>query len=342
MKFIGQWLLVRNPDDRPPAPEHDRLREAVDLAVWAEEVGYDGFGYGERHSPVFLSPSPAVLLSHLAAKTSRIRLFTTVSVLSLTDPVRSAEDYALVDHLSEGRLELIVGKGNDANARALFSASEADQWDRHVEAYELVRRLWREESVNWDGRFRPPLRNATTTPRPFQAPAPRVWHGSSSSLVSVELAAKWGDPLYSANGTKPVPHYLRLVEHYREQLAFHGHDPATIPVAVGVHSPVIATRSQDARALAQPAFEAFRKTEYGGFAYDSLDEFIRKGSGLIGSPAEVTEKLLELHQLFDNQLFGVGLQGFLGADPDIVKPHVERFFADVAPAVRTAVPTKSW
>lgn len=341
MKFLASTLLSTDPAlSLPGETEHERLRATVDLAVWAEDLGYDGFGVGERHNPGFLSSSPAVLLSHIAAKTSSIRLFTTVTVLSLNDPVRVAEDYAMLDHLSQGRLELVIGKGNDAPSLKLFGARQEDQWDRLAEGYELLRRLWREEAVTWSGRFRPDLHEATTRPRPFQAPAPRVWHGSASSEQSTELAASWGDPLYSANGFKPAEHYLRLVRHYRERLAFHGHDPVEIPLAVGAHSPVIATRSQDAYALARPAFERFRQQPVAasnGFPYDSLEDFVERGSALIGSPAQITDKLLALHEDFGNDLFGVGFEGFFFTDAATTRGHLERFFADVVPVVRATL-----
>jgi alkanesulfonate monooxygenase SsuD/methylene tetrahydromethanopterin reductase-like flavin-dependent oxidoreductase (luciferase family) len=338
MRFLASTLLSTDPVlGLPGASENERLHATVDLAIWAEQVGYDAFGVGERHNPAFLSSSPAVLLSHIAARTSRIRLTTTVTVLSLNDPVRVAEDYAMLDHLSHGRLELIIGKGNDAPSLALFGATADEQWDRLEESYELLRRLWREEDVTWTGRFRPPLHAATTRPRPFQRPAPPVWHGSATSTRSTELAARWGDPLYSANGFRPTRHYLDLVAHYRERLAHHGHDPATVPLGVGAHSPVIADRSQDALALARPAFDRFRNqpaSVAGGFDYDSLEDFLRRGSALVGSPQQVIDKLAELHEAFDNDLFGIGFEGFFHVDAATTRAHLERFFADVVPAVR--------
>ncbi|MEW9553356.1 LLM class flavin-dependent oxidoreductase [Nonomuraea sp. NPDC050783] len=338
MRFLASTLLSTDPAlSAPGQGEHDRLLATIDLAIWAERLGYDGFGVGERHNPGFLSSSPAVLLSHIAARTSTIRLFTTVTVLSLNDPVRVAEDYAMLDHLSGGRLELVIGKGNDAPSLELFGARQEEQWDRLQEGYELLRRLWREESVTWSGRFRPDLRDATTRPRPYQRPAPVVWHGSASSERSTELAARWGDPLYSANGFQPVEHYLALVRHYRDRLAHHGHDPSAIPLAVGAHSPVIATRSQDAYALARPAFERFRRhpvAARNGFPYESVEDFVARGSALVGSPAQIIDKLLALHAAFGNDLFGIGVEGFFHDDDATTRGHLERFFAEVAPVVR--------
>ncbi|WP_234441519.1 LLM class flavin-dependent oxidoreductase [Streptomyces sp. WM6386] len=129
----------------------------LDNAVPAEELGFDGFGVGERHERPFISSSPTVVLSHIAALTRRIRLFTAVTTLSLLDPVRAYEDYATLDHLSEGRLDLITGKGNGAAQRELFQVTPEDQWDRNAESYEVFRKIWRQDKVTG----RPPAEKPT-------------------------------------------------------------------------------------------------------------------------------------------------------------------------------------
>ena len=164
---------------------------------------------------------------------ARIRLFTAVTTLSLLDPVRAFEDYATLDHLSDGRLELIIGKGNGAAQAQLFHVTAEDQWDRNREGYELFRRLWREDKVTWSGRFRPPLHEAETWPRPLQQPI-RVWHGSATSKDSVDLAARYGDPLFSANVTNPIEPYAELVALLPANgWAHYGHDPAEALVGAG-------------------------------------------------------------------------------------------------------------
>src|SRR4051795_8572998 len=133
MRFITITLIVHAPD--PVTGEQkstqDRLQEVLGNALLAEELGFDGFGVGERHERPFISSSPPVVLSHIAALTSRIRLFTAVTTLSLLDPVRAFEDYSTLDHLSGGRLELMIGKGNGTAQAELFNVTVADQWERN-------------------------------------------------------------------------------------------------------------------------------------------------------------------------------------------------------------------
>ena len=106
--------------------------------------------------------------------------------------MRAFEDYATLDHLSGGRLELIIGKGNGAAQRDLFHVTPEDQWDRNAESYEVFRQLWRNNKITYDTKFRPPLHEAEVWPRPLQRPI-RVWHGSATSRESVDLAARYGE-----------------------------------------------------------------------------------------------------------------------------------------------------
>lgn len=129
MKFLLLTLITHHPDPvtgekKSPA---DRLRGVVDAAVLAEHLGFDGFAVGERHEDPFISSSPPVVLSHIAARTSELALFTAVTTLSLLDPVRAFEDYSTLDNLSDGRLELIIGKGNGAAQAELFHVTTEDQ-----------------------------------------------------------------------------------------------------------------------------------------------------------------------------------------------------------------------
>src|SRR6266571_6547899 len=160
MKFLAITLITHVPDPVTGIQKSttERLHDVVENAVLAEELGFDGYGVGERHERPFISSSPPVVLSHIAAQTSTIRLFTTVTTLSLLDPVRAYEDYATLDHLSGGRLDLIIGKGNGTAQRELFHVTPEDQWERNAESYEVFPQIWRNNKVTADPKFRPALR----------------------------------------------------------------------------------------------------------------------------------------------------------------------------------------
>ncbi|MFE1884263.1 LLM class flavin-dependent oxidoreductase [Streptomyces diastatochromogenes] len=341
MKFLAITLIVHRPDPVTgrQKPTHDRFREVLDNAVLAEELGFDGFGVGERHERPFISSSPTVVLSHIAALTRRIRLFTAVTTLSLLDPVRAYEDYATLDHLSGGRLDLIIGKGNGAAQRELFQVTPEDQWDRNAESYEVFRRIWRQDRVTADTRFRPPLTDAEVWPRPYQQPV-RVWHGSATSKESVDLAARYGDPLFSANVTNPIEPYAELIRYYRERWEHHGHDPADVAVGAGSAGLYVARTSQEALDVYRPVFEsnlAFQKKTGLPVVFETLEDFVERSSALIGSPQQVIEKVHRYHEQFGHTV--LHLHADAGGLTDTRhRDSLERFQGEVAPVLRREIP----
>lgn len=346
MRLVTYTLVDNSADPVTGAAltPQQRFERVVDQARWAETLGLDAYGVGERHAQRFISSSPPVLLSYIAAHTKRIRLLTTVTVLSLLDPVRVAEDYATLDQLGGGRLEIIIGKGNDPDQNALFGYDLDGQWDRNREKYELLRRLLREERVTWSGACRPDLTEVTTQPRPLQRPSIPVWHGSASSTESTELAAQFGEPLFSANGFHPMEKYAALIRHYRERLAAYGHDPEQAVVGAGFIALLVAPHSQDARRAYEPAFRAFLESpgaQHNRLPFTTLEEFIEQGSALIGSPEEVLDKIGRYHDAFGHELTGVPLE--LAGVPDTVsRPGVELFMQEVAPRLRRDYPSRVW
>ncbi|MFJ2188268.1 LLM class flavin-dependent oxidoreductase [Kitasatospora sp. NPDC087861] len=339
MRFTVSSLVANGPDpvtgvQRTP---QEKLRNVIDQAVAAEQLGYDGYGVGERHGAPFLSPAPPVLLSAIAARTSTIRLFTMVTVLSTLDPVRVAEDCALLDQLSGGRVELIIGKGNDPRHFDLFGLPEERQWDALAENYELLRRLWREERVTWEGSTRPPLKDAAVSPRPLQDPIP-VWHGSATSTQSTDLAARYGGPLFSANSFHPLAKYRSLVEHYREHWVHYGRDPRDARVGASFGGLYVAKRSQDAVEGFRPYWNAMFDSAAGRHnksPFTSLEDALEHGSALVGSPQQVVEKIHRYHEAFGNEVVGIGIDALTeGAQWE----QLELFAAEVAPVIRRELP----
>lgn len=325
----------------------ERLAQALTSARYAEAFGYDAVALGERHAGAFLSAGSSVLLGGIAATTTRVRIQTGVSVLSIHDPLRIAEDFATIDQLSRGRLELVIGKGNERRQLPMFGIAEGDQWEALAEKYALLRRLWREESVTWSGRFRGPLTEVTSLPRPY-AGAPRVWHGSATSHASADLAAQWGDPLFSANAIQPRDKYTVLIDRYRSEYRRHGHDPRYAFVGAGAGFLYLADTTQEARDAFGPTYEqivAFfnrpgNHTPGNAMGFDSIDDAIAYGPALVGSPQQITEKILWWHEAFGHDLQSFSLPTMIPHEQQLAM--LERLAAEVIPAVRAAAPTSLW
>lgn len=327
----------------------DRFHEVIETATAAERLGFDAYSVGERHAGPFLSSSPGVVLGALAARTSTIRLLTGVTVVAILDPVRVAEDFATLDQISRGRIELVVGKGAEAGHFDLFGLDEERQWDLQKEKYELLRRLWAEEGVDWDGEFRPSLKNVTTVPRPY-AGLPRIWHGSATSLNSPELAAKHGDPLFTANAIQPREAYARLIAHYRERFEAYGHDPADARVAAGSGGLLIADSSQRAVERYKELYEArvaqsFRPHLEGRAGYNTpfrtIEDAIANGPQLIGSPQQIIDKVLGYHSVYRHDLQSITVDGF-GLSHGEQLETLQRFAEEVAPVLRREAPSTLW
>jgi alkanesulfonate monooxygenase SsuD/methylene tetrahydromethanopterin reductase-like flavin-dependent oxidoreductase (luciferase family) len=350
MKFIGLTLInhTPNPITGVKTTVTERFDEVIDNAVLFEELGFDGFGVGERHHTPFISTAPPVVLSHIAALTSKIRLFTGVTLLSVLDPVRVAEDYATLDHLSGGRLELIIGKGNGPEQAELFGITRDQQWDTITENYRLLRRLWLEQKVTWSpsahGIRQVPLVDAAVWPRPLQQPAPRIWHGSATSKASVDLAAEHGDPVFSANVTNPVEPYAELIRHYRERWAHYGREPKDVVVGAGTAGHYTARTSQEAKAVYEPIFLAQRKF----FAQAGLepvfadyDDYVARSSALIGSPEQVLDKVHRYHEELGHTVLHVH-SDHGGLTPAQHRDSLELFQAEVAPELRHTIADPPW
>lgn len=331
-------------------PVADRLTEVVETGVAAEELGFDAYAVGERHAGPFLSSSPTALLGALAARTTRIRLLTGVTVLAILDPVRVAEDYATLHQLSCGRIELVIGKGAELGHFDLFGLDEGLQWDYQAEKYDLLRRLWREENVTWEGKYRPPLEGVTTVPRPYDGRPPRVWHGSATSRNSPELAARHGDPLFSANAIQPRAAYARLIGHYRERFEAYGHDPSAAYVGAGSGGLFIARTTQEAVARFKDYYEArVRQTHKPHLAgrpgyntpFRTIEDAVADGPHLIGSPQQIIDKILGFHEAYGHDLQSVTVDTSGLSLPEQIG-QLRWFAEEIAPVVRHEAPTTLW
>jgi len=313
-----------------------RLPELVEEMELADEVGLDVFGIGEHHRPDFAAPAPAVLLAAGASRTSAIRLTSAVTVLGSDDPLRVLEQFSMLDALSGGRAEIMVGRGAFVETFDLFGYDLNDYDDLFAEKLDLLLALRTGGPVTWSGRHRAPLVDAVVHPAPVQHPIP-VWLGAGGSPESFVRAGRLGLPLaLGIVGGSPA-RFAPAIEVYRRVLGESGQTPQ--PVAVTVHG-FVAKTSQAAADIYYPADSELmnRVGRERGFPPTSRPEFDRKilagGPYIVGSPGEVTERILLLHQVLGHErtLFQLAV-GSLGHN-DVMRA-IELLGTEVAPAVRS-------
>jgi putative FMN-dependent luciferase-like monooxygenase len=322
--------ITRDPIADYTPSEAERVDAIVRIAQRADEVGLDVFAIGEHHNPPFLSSSPTTLLSHIAALTERIILSTSVTLVTTNDPVKIAEDYAMLQHLSKGRMDLMVGRGNTVPVYPWFGKDIRQGVALALENYNLLHRLWREDVVDWEGSFRTPLQGFTSIPRPLDDVPPFVWHGSIRTAEIAEQAAYYGNGYFANHVLAPNFHFRPLVNFYRERFAHYGHGtPEQAIVGLGGHA-FIAKRSQDAVSRFRPYFEGY---PIYGTSY-SLDEYMAATPLSVGSPQEVIEKTLTFQEGFGDYQRQLWAVDAMGLPLEMALEQVELLGTEVVPVLR--------
>jgi putative FMN-dependent luciferase-like monooxygenase len=300
--------VTEDPTTGSTPTEHERIKATVEIAKKAEEVGLDVFATGQHHNPPFIPSAPTTTLAYIAAQTRRLVLSTATTLITTTDPVRIAEDYATLQHLSDGRMDLMMGRGNMGPVYPWFGKDIRDGIPLAIENYHLLWRLWREEVVDWEGRFRTPLQGFTSTPRPLDGVPPFVWHGSIRSPEIAEQAAYYGDGFFANHIFWPKEHTERMVGLYRRRFEHYGHGRADQAI-VGLGGQVFMRRSsQDAVREFRPYFDVAPVYGHG----PSLEEFTEMTPLTVGSPQQVIERTLGFREYvgdYQRQLFLVDHAG---------------------------------
>jgi putative FMN-dependent luciferase-like monooxygenase len=319
--------------------EEERIRGMIAIALKAEEIGLDVFATGEHHNPPFVPSSPTTTLGYLAARTKRLILSTATTLITTNDPVKIAEDYATLQHLADGRVDLMLGRGNTGPVYPWFGQDIRNGIALAYENYALLHRLWREDVVDWQGKFRTPLTGFTSTPRPLDGVPPFVWHGSIRSPEIAEQAAYYGDGFFHNNIFWPKEHVQRMVELYRRRFEHYGHGPADQAI-VGLGGQIFMRRnSQDAIREFRPYFD--HAPVYGGGP--SLEEYMDQTPLTVGSPQEVIDRTLAFRDVvgdYQRQLFLVDHAGLpqkvvleqLDMLGELVVPVLRREFAASRPS----------
>ncbi len=318
----------------------DRLREVVEEIILADQVGLDVFGVGEHHRNDFAASSPAVVLAAAATQTSRIRLTSAVTVLSSADPVRVFQDFATLDGISNGRAEIMAGRGSFIESFPLFGYNLNDYDELFEEKLDLLLTLQKSEFITWSGKHRPAINNIGIYPRPVQEPLP-IWIGSGGNSESVVRAGLLGLPLVLAIiGGRPIQ-FAPLVELYKKAATHAGHDVNKLQIASHSHGFI----AEDTMTAADKFFPSTQQVMnklgkergwgiYDRAAFDAARSF--EGALYVGDSETVAQKIIHLRK-------NVGITRFMLHVPVGSMPHadvmnaIELLGKEVAPIVREEI-----
>jgi probable LLM family oxidoreductase len=320
----------------------ERMAEVIEAAQCADAVGLDVYGFGEHHRRDFVGSAPALALAAIAATTRHIRLTSTVSVLGTEDPVRLFQQFATLDLISNGRAEIMVGRGVFPEPFALFGTDIRSYDDIFQEKLELLLQLRAQECVTWSGRHRPALVRQYVYPRPVQPKLP-IWVGVGGTPGSAVRAGRLGLPMaLGIIGGDPAS-FLPLALSHRQAVLDGGRDPSDVPVSLNMHGFVADSFAEAADAFFPP-YAAFmtaigRERGWPPVARAHFDKLTGpNGSMLIGNPQQVAEKIIRHHGMFKNSRCLIQLSA--GTMPhDRVLRAIELLGTKVAPIVRAALGT---
>jgi len=327
--------VTQNPVTGETPSEGQKIKDAMTIARHAEEVGLDVFAIGEHHNPPFWSSSPSTTLAAIAAQTERIILSTSTTLITTNDPVKIAEDFAMLQHISGGRTDLMLGRGNTGPVYPWFGKDIRQGLPLAIENYALLRKLWDEDVVDWEGKFRTPLQGFTSTPRPLDGVAPFVWHGSIRTPEIAEQAAYYGDGFFANNIFWPKEHYQRLIELYRQRYAHYGHGTPEQAI-VGIGGQVfMRAKSQDAVNEFRPYFDNAPVYGHG----PSMEDFTEMTPLTVGSPQQVIDRYAAMRDTFGDFQRQLFLIDHAGLPLKVVLEQLDILGGEVVPALRRELTT---
>jgi putative FMN-dependent luciferase-like monooxygenase len=322
--------ITTDPTTGRTPSEAERIQDIVTIAKHAEEVGLDVFALGEHHNPPFFSSSPTTTLAYIGAQTTDLILSTATTLITTNDPVKIAEDYAMLQHLTGGRVDLVMGRGNTGPVYPWFGQDIRQGLPLAIENYALLRKLWDEDVVDWEGKFRSPLQGFTATPRPLGGVAPFVWHGSIRTPEIAEQAAYYGDGFFANNIFWPKEHYQRLISLYRQRYAHYGHGtPEQAIVGLGGQA-FLAKNSQDAVNAFRPYFDNAPVYGHG----PSMEDFTEMTPLTVGSPQQVIDRYAAMRDYYGDYQRQLFLMDHAGLPLKTVLEQLDLLGGEVVPVLR--------
>ena len=324
---------IKNPHTGEILSAETRLKNIKEMAILTEQAGLDAFMVGESHQDHFVTQAHAIVLAIIAEATKKITISSGATIVSTSDPVRIFENFSTIDLMSNGRVELVGGRASRVGLFELLGYDLADYEELFEEKFDLLLKLNQSEYINWEGKFRAPLRNAHVLPRPLDGQLP-IWRAVGGGPGSAVRAGRAGVPMYMAHLAGAAQSFKYTIDTYRQSAAEAGYDPASLPISTaGLF--YVAENSQEAMREFYPHVnEGMRLSNGQGFPKQAFVHAKDPRSILnVGSPQEIIEKILYQHELFGHKRYIAQLD-FGGVPFDKVMKNIELIGNEILPAVK--------
>ncbi|TVP92836.1 LLM class flavin-dependent oxidoreductase [Alkalibacterium sp.] len=328
---LGDHLANPHTDKRIPA--HQRLEEIIEMAKLAEEAGIDLISVGESHQEHFTTQAHSVVLSAIAQATEKMKVSSSSTILSTSDPVRVFEDFATIDLLSKGRAEIVAGRASRVGLFELLGYDLRDYEELFEEKFELLLKINQQEIVSWEGEFRKPLVDAHILPRPYSGQLP-IWRAVGGTPASAIKAAYQGVPMYQAMLGGPASVFKRPIDAYRDTLDSLGYNSEEFPVATAGFFYAAETTQQALKEYYPHINEGMKLTNGRGFPKQAFAQGRHRGNVMnVGSPQEIVEKILYQHEQFNHQRY-IAQMDFGGVPFDKIMKNIELIGEKILPEVK--------
>lgn len=328
---LGDHLPDPNTGQRISAQE--RVKQLIEYAKLAEQAGLVFFSIGESHQEYFATQAHSVVLAAIAQATSKIKLGSSATIISTSDPVRVYEDFATIDLISNGRAEIVAGRASRIGLFKLLGYDVHDYEELFEEKFDLLLKINEQKIVNWSGEFRAPLKNAEVLPRPLNGSLP-IWRAVGGAPASAIKAGTAGVPMYMAHLGGPASAFKRTVDAYRQAASEAGHNPAELPIATAGFFYAAETSQQALQELYPYINEGMKKTNGQGFSRQLFMQGADPHHIMnVGSPQQIIEKILYQHETFGHQRY-IAQIDFGGMPFDRLQRNLELIGTEILPAIR--------
>lgn len=324
---------IQDPNTGKRIPAQQRINEIIEMAKLAEEAGLDFFSVGESHQEYFTTQAHTVVLSAIAQATEKIKLGSSSTIISTLDPVRVYEDFATLDLISDGRMEIIAGRASRLGVFELLGYDIQDYEELYEEKFDLLLQLNEKEIINWEGDYRAPLKDAQILPQPKGGSLP-IWRAVGGPPASAVKAGNAGVPMFIATLGGPAETFKYSIDVYREAASRAGHNPNDLPVSSAGFFYTAETTQQAFKEVYPFINEGMKLTNGRGFPKNQFAQGMDKRNVMnIGSSNQVVEKILYQHEMFGHQRY-IAQMDFGGVPFDKIMQNIELIGTKILPEVK--------